>query len=200
MKNLLTVLLLTLSAQIVSSQPTPDTALQSKLKSMFTQDQKWRKEYIKVNNGEKSDYDQKTIERNWKSADSLNELEAKRIIQHYGYPGYSLVGADASYWFWAIVQHCDDDIAFQQKVLGLMLVEVQQHNASGENYAYLKDRVLVNEGKKQLYGTQARYDQKSRQNRPFPIEDSLHVDQRRKQVGMVPLNEYLKQLDALYKN
>jgi hypothetical protein len=41
-----------------------------------------------------------------------------------------------------------------------MSKQVKRHNASGENYALLQDRVLVSQGHKQLYGTQVRLDLK----------------------------------------
>lgn len=127
--------------------------------------------------------------------DSLNMIEAKFIIMKYGFPGYSLVGTDGSNGFWAIIQHCDNDVIFQQKVLLLMAKEVKRHNASGENFALLQDRVLTNQGHKQLYGTQVRLDLKTHHAKPLPIQDSLNVDSRRKAVGLSPLQDYLKLFD-----
>ncbi|MFA6086441.1 DUF6624 domain-containing protein [Mucilaginibacter sp.] len=176
-------------------QPKIDSALYKKLKAMFKEDQKWRIEFNKLYKHEKSDYDQKTVDRNWALTDSANEAEAKRIIIKYGYPGYSLVGESGSSIFWAIVQHCDDDVAFQQKVLLLMHKEVKRHNASGENYAYLKDRVLGNLGQKQLYGTQGRTDPQTHKWEPLPISDPANVEIRRKQMGLISLKDYKKEIN-----
>ena len=76
--------------------------------------------------------------------------------------------------------------------------EVKLHNASGENYAYLKDRVLINQGQKQLYGTQMRYNKETRKHLPFPIQDSLNVDARRKAIGLSSIGSYLKEIDGIY--
>jgi hypothetical protein len=89
--------------------------------------------------------------------------------------GYSLVGESGSSRFWAIVQHCDDDVPFQQKVLLLMKKEVDRKNASGRNYAYLKDRVLINLKQKQLYGTQGIPIPKTKKWAPLPISDAAHM-------------------------
>jgi hypothetical protein len=126
------------------------------------------------------------------TTDSLDMIAAKNIVDKYGFPGYSLVGEDGSDGFWAIVQHCDNDLNFQQKVLSLMAKEVQRRNATGANFALLQDRVLVSKGEKQLYGTQVRLDLKTHHAKPFPIRDSLTVDVRRKAVGLPPLQDYLK--------
>src|SRR5438445_13855395 len=87
-----------------------NAALIKKLDSMFVEDQRWRIEIMKIRNNEKSVYDEATINRMWSKSDSLNEVEAKRIVDKYGYPGYDLVGEVGSNHFWAIVQHCDDDV------------------------------------------------------------------------------------------
>ena len=144
----------------------------------------------------KSDYNEAAITANEERADSFNLAMAKKIIAKYGYPGYNLVGEDGSNRFWAIVQHCDDDVPFQLLVLKLMYKQVLRKNASGENYAYLQDRVLVNGHKKQLYGTQLRYNPASRKSHPFPIQDSLHVNDRRRQMGMGTLAEYINMNDS----
>jgi len=169
-----------------------DSALQRQIKVMFKEDQKWRIESDHLNRGKKSEYSETTVNAAMAKADSLNMITAKRIIQRYGFPGYSLVGEDGSGDFWAIIQHCDNDVPFQQRVLTLMGREVRRNNASGENYALLQDRVLVNTGHKQLYGTQVRVDFKTHHAKPLPIQDSLHVDAPRTDVGLATLKEYLK--------
>ena len=187
MKHLLSFSLLLLLSPTAFAQSKIDSALQKKILVLFNNDQKWRIEADK-----KSAFDTATISRNMFQTDSLNQVAAKSIIAKYGFPGYDLVGEDGSNGFWAIIQHCDNDVPFQQKALALMSAEVKRHNASGENFALLQDRVLVNTGHKQIYGTQVRVDLKTNKAHPFPIQDSLHVDARRKAVGLMPLQDYLK--------
>lgn len=167
-----------------------DSALIRQIDTMFKNDQLWRKEYFKMLN-KQSAYDEETIQRKWAEADSINEIKAKAIINKYGYPGFSLVG-DHSNSFWAVVQHCDDNITFQEKILTLMKAKLKSGDVDKQNYAYLVDRVLVNKHQKQVYGTQVRTDLKTRQTTPFPIQRPQNVDKRRKSMGMEPLSEYLK--------
>lgn len=169
-----------------------DAVLQKKIMTMFKADQKWRVEYAKIQSGKTAAYDEETISKNMEKIDRLNRVDAKAIIREYGYPGYTLVGIDGSDAFWAIVQHCDNDVAFQQRVLTLMSQAVIRHNATGEKLALLQDRVLTNQGHKQLYGTQVRLDLKTHHATPFPIQDSLNVDSRRKAIGLSPLRDYLR--------
>jgi len=191
------LILLLLSASVVTfGQAKIDSVLYKKLSAMFKEDQKWRIESARLYNHQKSDYDRETVDKNWSIADSLNKAEAKSIIAKYGYPGYSLVGESGSSKFWAIVQHCDDDVAFQQKVLLLMKKEVDRKNVSGENYAYLTDRVLTNLNQKQLYGTQGINDPKTKKWAPLPIKDAAHVEARRMAMGMMPLKQYIAETNA----
>lgn len=195
MNSLFILSLLILLSSVAFCDSKIDSALQKKIKEMFKEDQKWRRESINLENGKKSSFDEVTIGRNMSRTDSLNLIKARSIIKTYGFPGYSLIGEDGSECFWAIVQHCDQDLIFQQKALVLMSEEVKRHNATGENLALLQDRVLVSQGHKQLYGTQVRVDLKTHHAKPFPIQDSLKVDSRRKAIGLQPLQDYLKLFD-----
>ena len=62
--------------------------------------------------------------------------------------------------------------------------------------AYLADRVLCGAGKKQKYGTQVTL--KEGEFTPKPIEDEEHVDERRKELGLEPLADYLKMIARVY--
>ena len=183
--------LLSINVPLHAQSARHDTALISKIKLMYKGDQFWRKEYIKISNKKKSDYSEETIQKKWEEADKLNEIKAKAIIEQYGYPGYDLVG-DASDDFWAIIQHCDDDVAFQERVLILMKKQVDKNNASKPNYAYLTDRVLVNKNQKQIYGTQLQRDKKTGRFSPFPLKYPKMVDKLRKEMGLEPLDNYVK--------
>ena len=158
---------------------------------MFKDDQFWRKEDIKVSKQQASAYSEETIQQKLAEADSINEIKAKAIINKYGYPGYSLV-AEASNNFWAIVQHCDDDIRFQEQVLKLMKLEIDKNNADKINYAYLTDRVLANKKEKQIYGTQVLVDPKTHKAKPMPLKYPKQVNVLGKKMRMEPLEVYLK--------
>ncbi|MDN5284144.1 MAG: hypothetical protein JWR38_418 [Mucilaginibacter sp.] len=168
-----------------------NTALIKHIDSMFKDDQFWRKEFGKTQRKEKSVYSDETIQKKWAEADSINELKAKAIIKKYGYPGYNLVG-ETSNKFWAIVQHCDDDIPFQEHVLALMKKEIARNNVDKANYALLTDRVLANKHQKQIYGTQVNVDPKTHKATPLPLKYPKEVNKLRKQMGMEPLEKYLK--------
>ncbi|MEM8909722.1 MAG: DUF6624 domain-containing protein, partial [Bacteroidota bacterium] len=89
-----------------------------------------------------------------KEAFDLNYKTAKKIIDEHGFPGYGLVGEESSRKFWEMVLRFNHDVLFQTKVLRLMERAVHKNDASMKDFAYLADRVLLNSGKEQYYGTQ----------------------------------------------
>jgi hypothetical protein len=121
-----------------------------------------------------------------------------KIFNQYGYPGYDLVGKKGSNHFWLMVQHCDKNPDFQRKILTAMKKEVDKGNADPKNFAYLTDRVNLNTGHKQLYGTQVTYNLSTCQAFPRPVADSSALDERRKQVGLEPINVYLNQMSEFH--
>gem|GEM_PF-278923 len=116
------------------------------------------------------------------------------IFTQTGYPGYDKVGKEGSKHFWLLVQHLDKWPEFQQQVLDAMAKQVAASNASSIDFAYPTDRVRLNTGHKQLYGTQAKYNTDSCQAYPKPLENPESVNERRKMMGLPLLEEYLNQL------
>ena len=121
--------------------------------------------------------------------DAADRARLKQIIRQYGWPGFDLAGTEGAETAWEIVQHSDDNKAFQKRCLPLLQAAVKRGQAMPSDSAYLTDRILVGEHKPQVYGTQGN----------VPIEDVAHVDQRRASVGLGPLAVYEAQLKQIYQ-
>lgn len=173
-----------------AAPPKRDEKLQKELLDRVREDQEARKELIK-NPSEAS-----PAARTVADVDRKNTARLKEIIEKHGWPGRSLVGEDGAHAAWLLVQHADRDHAFQKRCLKLLEKAVKAGEASGVDLAYLTDRVLVAENKKQLYGTQFRV--KDGKLEPSPIEDEANVDRRRKDVGLPSLAEYRKMIEETY--
>lgn len=81
-----------------------------------------------------------------------------------------------------------------------MLPEVKRKNASAVNYAYLADRVAVNAGQPEEYGTQVKYEGPvlAMKASPKSLRDPKNVNKRRAAIGMEPLEQYLDGMNKLY--
>lgn len=130
-----------------------------------------------------------------RQADRENTARLNEVVETAGWPTTTLVGKDGANAAWLLVQHADDDPKFQRKCLDRM-TKVPKGEVSQIDVAYLTDRVLLAEGKKQVYGTQ--FTSAGGKWEPRPLEDPANVDKRRGEVGLSPLAEYVKQLEALY--
>lgn len=134
----------------------------------------------------------------WKAfQDSVFTTHQKRlaeIFKEYGYPGFDVAGKEGAKNFWLMVQHADHDPAFQRQVLEKMKAQVDRGNAEPAIYGLLVDRVNVNTGKPQVYGTQVTYNTQVCQAYPLALADSANVNERRKAIGLPPLEEYLNQM------
>ena len=122
------------------------------------------------------------------------------LFNKYGFIGYDKAGKEGSGYFWLMVQHCDKFPDFQRKVLEEMDEAVKKGNANPENYAYLYDRVKINAGEKQKFGTQVTYevDKAGRAIPKIGLDDSLHVDSLRKQYNLEPLIDYLNMMTSMH--
>lgn len=129
-----------------------------------------------------------------------NKGKVEAMFNKYGFPGYDKVGTIASKHFWLLVQHCDKYPAFQRRVLRAMAKEVAKKNANPSDFAYLYDRVQVNAGEKQLFGTQVTYETQTT-GRAIPkigLADPSNVERLRKEYNLEPLKDYLNLLTTAH--
>ncbi len=124
------------------------------------------------------------------AVDAANLPEIRRIVaDHGGLLRARQVGADGVAAAWLLVQHADGDADFQRQVLGGIMPLVESGEVSAHDFVLLTDRVLVNAGKPQRYGSQLAAVGGKWQ--PKPMEAPEQVDQRRAAVGQMPLADYL---------
>lgn len=127
-------------------------------------------------------------------ADSLNQRTVFGLLDKRGWPkGLSEKANDA---IWLVIDH--SDLEAQKKYLPLVRQKVDDGAVSSSNYATLCDRILMEEGKPQIYGTQVRMaaqiigEEMSMQLFLWPVEDAAALDSLRNSLGLSPIGEYLE--------
>ncbi|MDR0873952.1 MAG: hypothetical protein LBN27_10895 [Prevotellaceae bacterium] len=168
-----------------------DKPLQEKLLTIFADDQEIRQKFILARN--KFGLPNKQVDslaQIMRYKDSLNLIKIEEILDKYGWVGEDKVGKQASATLFLVIQH--SDLATQKKYLQMLREAVKNNNASPVHLAMLEDRILVREGKKQLYGSQLDWNAELNKNVLSPLEDPDNVDNRRASVGLPPLADYLK--------
>jgi hypothetical protein len=124
------------------------------------------------------------------NGDEARTDRLREIIAEHGWPTRELVGEDGASAAWLIAQHADFDVAFQEEALGLMQGAVADGQADESELAYLEDRVAVNQGEPQTYGTQVRCVEGAAQP-ATPLAQPDEVDELRAGVGLDPLADYM---------
>ena len=118
-----------------------------------------------------------------------NNKEILDLLDRYGWPTASAVTEFAAAGAALIINHTNHEI--RSKYFPMLETAFKQGEAQPLRYAKMRDRLLVEEGKKQVYGTQWKFKDSGRE--PYPIEDPEHVDKRRAEIGLGPLSDYLKE-------
>jgi hypothetical protein len=119
------------------------------------------------------------------------------VVAEHGWPGRSLVGAEAATAASVLLQHHTGDLAFQRECLALVEAAAECGDMLRRDVAYLTDSLRRAEGRPQLYGT--KFERAANgELRPCPIEDEDRVDERRTAVGLGPLADYAALLARKY--
>lgn len=122
-----------------------------------------------------------------------NAAWLKNILARIGWFDISKYGAEASQAAWLMVQHADHDPEWQRHVLDVLEPKVETGDMQGKYFAYLIDRVNVNAGEAQIYGTQGRCVDGSWQ--PHEVNDPVILDRLRDDVGLEPMDTYTARFD-----
>jgi len=158
-----------------------DEALAAELARMAAEDQRIRRPPKGSARTMVRRLDPKTA-MEFQGIDAENANRLGQILSDHGWPGTSLVGEQGAHNAWLIAQHADHEAMVQRQALELLTDAVARGEARPRELAYLTDRVRLNEGREQVFGTQMRPDENARPV-PAPIEDRERLDDRRAEAA-----------------
>jgi hypothetical protein len=121
----------------------------------------------------------------WRRLTTRHADRLAEIMTAYGWPTIELVGAEASRCAWKLAQHADRQLDVQRRALALLEAAVADGQASRRDLAMLRDRVLVNEGRRQLYGTQIAGVTDGAPV-PWPVADPKRMEELRAEADLEP--------------
>ena len=120
-----------------------------------------------------------------------NARHLRRIIESVGWPGSDVVGSDGAEAAWLILQHAISEPDLLRRTLPLLTAAAREGKANPAHVAMLEDRIRFFEGRPQRYGTQVDWDVDGRLS-PGEVEDPQELAERRKAVGLPPLEEQVE--------
>lgn len=126
-----------------------------------------------------------------------NQEELVRWLDRKGWPRIGAVGPEAAMAAFLVLMHSRDGL--QKRYLADIKRVCEAGELPWERYAAIYDRSLFNENQPQKYGTHTRYNEQTKTEELYPLADESKVDQWRKELGLPPLAEYLKQFNITYR-
>ena len=126
--------------------------------------------------------------------DTDNTAYLKQLVQEVGWIDVPRFGSQISVDAFLLLQHSGD---LGLKLAALPFIERDlKHSEGAQSYALFYDRLQLDLGRKQRYGTQFRPDA---EGNPYvlPLEDPARVDEFLNELGLPPLEKYLADASQL---
>jgi hypothetical protein len=166
--------------------------LRAELEQIHTLDQRDRLNVGNYTTGPQKD----SVIAHMVAQDSLDLLRVTAILDSAGWLGEEEIGHKANQALFLVIQHADAKPGVQAEYLLMMRDAVAEGRAQPHELAMLEDRVAVNHGRPQIYGSQIGW--KDGKGFVKPIEDEEHVNERRKAVGLEPLEKYAERFGLVW--
>ena len=122
--------------------------------------------------------------------DHRNQELVISIIEKCGMPTLKEVNQRQMDAIWLGLQHSTEEI--RKKYFPQIEKAVKNGDLSKGQYALMKDRILMDEGKPQIYGSQIK------NGKLYKLENPETVNERRKEIGMEPIEDYLKNFNIQF--
>jgi len=122
--------------------------------------------------------------------DHRNQELVISIIEKCGMPTLKEVTQKHMNAIWLGLQHSNKKI--RKKYFPKIEKAVENGDLSKQQYALMKDRILMDEGKSQIYGSQIK------NGKLYKLENPETVNERRKKMGMGTIEDYLKHFNIQF--
>src|SRR5690348_5374213 len=178
-------------ARVESAPPAQiNKKLQSELIKIATKQQDLLQEVVAKDQTKKSD--QEKLHKLYEAS----TLKLCELIKTNGWPTSAVVdreGVAATYY----ILKNGGTYEMQRDLLPVILAAIKKDPAQKPEFAGLYDRLRVSAGMKQIFGTQAA--SMGGFLVLYPIEDEKHVDDRRAQFGLSPMEDNVRSLERTYR-
>lgn len=122
--------------------------------------------------------------------DAENTARLIEWVKELGWIDVTRFGTEASNAAFLIVQH-SGNLPLMKACLPEIEKDVKARRVDGQNFGLLYDRLMLNLGEKQRFGSQIGRNEKGEMV-VLPLQDRAKVDQFRNELGMPPLWTYLE--------
>lgn len=168
-----------------------DAKLHDTLISMVNEDTDIREALVKSKGTNQS------VIQKMESLDARH-LNAIRDVAPKGeLPRVTEIGSDGMHAVLILVQHANTDHKFQRDVLKLLRSRVASGDVEGQAFALLTDRILTQDNRPQVFGTQMTV--KNGAIHLTDIEYPSNLEKRRQEIGLMPFKDYACVMSMSYQ-
>lgn len=134
--------------------------------------------------------------------EAVERANAERLgayMSSCGWPRRSVEGSQAARGAWLVARQRSADLPFQRQVVRQLELAVLDGEAPPMHLAAASDRLAVQEGRPQRYGTQLRRVDACHWDY-YPLDEPARVEARRRRLHLPTLEEYKRGIDAAAAN
>ena len=174
-----------------------DKKLVAQLDEIYFEDQSTRNQ-IRTKE-EKYGRGSKEMDAFWQTIlkkDSINLVKVSKILDERGWPDKSIIGKRGTSTLFLVIQHADHET--KEKYLPMIEAAVKNDNLPKRKYAMFYDRLVLNRGERQLYGTQLANNNETKDPYVLPLSDPKNVDKRRTEMGLNSMQENMNRWNLIW--
>lgn len=155
---------------------------------MEAQDQQMRQSLVSAK-------DREDIKAKILASDKEHVEYVKSAISNEGWSLVKSLSPEQVDALFLIIIHASFDVEFQKEALQKLEENLPEGSNYGQKYALLTDKILISQGKEQVYGTQ--YEIVDGEVSIKPVKNWDNLNQLRKENGMPPIDIYIKILEEM---
>jgi hypothetical protein len=125
-----------------------------------------------------------------------NLITVVSLIEKCGMPTLAEVTENQMSAIWLVLQHSENQ--YRKQYLPSLIEAAEKGDLRKSQIALMKDRILMKEGSPQIFGSQVIKNNETGKWELYSLAEPEYVDRRRKEVGLGPLEEYLKRWDIKF--
>lgn len=174
-----------------------DKKLVAQLDEIYFEDQSTRNQIRSKE--EKYGRGSKEMDAFWQTIlkkDSINLIKVSKILEERGWPDKSIIGKRGTSTLFLVIQHADHET--KEKYLPMIQEAVKSANLPKRQYAMFYDRLVLNRGERQVYGTQLAMNDETKEPYILPLSDPENVDKRRKEMGLNTMQENMNRWSLIW--
>ena len=119
-----------------------------------------------------------------------NIVKIKAILDKDGWPDPEASGENGNWTISNVLQHSDEET--REHYLPMMKQAVIDGKLEARFLVRAQDRLATDKGELQIYGGQMKYYPETKSFNVWPIYDPENIDKRRAEIGLEPIDVFLK--------